>query len=145
MKKIVFISMLFMLTTTTASAQAALFALIFGDKVASEKFNISLEIGGTFPGYTNLDSNSNMGINFGIGGNLKLSKNWYLRPNIYFLANRNLELDAFSLSSGNPTLNAQFEDVPTKIKMNFIDVPIFITYRTNDEKYQFSFSSSNLL
>ena len=73
-------------------AQAALFAILFGDKVASGKFNISLELGGAFPNYSNISNTdlSKLGINFGIGGNLKLSENWFLSPNIYFLAKRNL-------------------------------------------------------
>lgn len=138
MKKTLLLLTALLLASTTLQAQAAIFALLFGDKVASEKFNISLEIGGTLPSYSNIDSESNMGINFGIGGNLKLSENWFLSPNIYFLAKRNLKLDEFSLNTGNSVLDAQFTDVPLDVSINYIDVPIFISYQTNNKKYRFS-------
>jgi hypothetical protein len=138
MKKIVLVLVALLISANAMHAQAALFALLFGDKVASENFNVSLEIGGTFPAYSNIDNNSNMGINFGIGGNLKLSENWYLSPNIYFLAKRNFQLDQFSLNSGNTGLDAQFMNAPTDISLSYIDVPIFIAYQTNNKKYRFS-------
>ncbi len=138
MKKIVLLFFAFMIGSSAMHAQAALFALLFGDKVASEKFNISLEIGGTFLGYSNIESSSNMGINFGIGGNLKLSENWFLSPNIYFLAKRNFQLDEFSLNTGNSALDAQFVNAPTDISLSYIDIPIFISYQTNNKKYRFS-------
>ncbi len=134
---LLFVAAFFIASATTITAQAALFALLFGDKVASERFNISLEIGATLLGYTNIDNKSNLGINFGIGGNLKLSENWYLSPNIYFLAKRNLRVDQFSLNTGNAGLDAQFMNVPLDITLNYIDVPIFISYQTNNKKYRF--------
>ncbi|MBU2951870.1 PorT family protein [Tamlana agarivorans] len=140
MKKTLLLGLTFFIITTNSQGQAALFALLFGDQVASENFNISLEAGGTFMGYTNLEDSkrSKMGINFGIGGNIKLNENWFICPNIYLLAKRNLFLNNFSLDSGNSILDANFIDVPTKISLNYIDVPVFLSYQTNNKKYRFS-------
>ena len=78
--------------TEQIKGQAAIVALLFGDQVASEKFNISMEAGGVFAHYANLSDTkrSRMGINFGIGANLKLSENWFFSPQVYFLAARNI-------------------------------------------------------
>ncbi len=139
MKKKFLFTLCIVMLSISLHAQAALFAILFGDKVASEKFNISLELGGTFPNYSNISNTdrSNLGVNFGIGGNLKLSENWFLSPNAYFLAKRNLQLKAFSLDTSNPELNAQFVDVPTEVTLSYIDIPIFIHYQTNNKKYRF--------
>ncbi|WP_104735515.1 porin family protein [Hanstruepera ponticola] len=139
MKKTILLLTGLFFTVSTIQAQAALFALLFGDKVASEKFNVSLELGFNQPFYSNLDNNdrSKIGVNFGIGGNLKLSENWFLSPNIYFLAKRNIQLNNFSLASGNVNLDSQFVNVPTEVTLNYIDVPIFISYQTNNKKYRF--------
>ena len=139
MKKSLLLIIAFFISLSTLQAQAALFALLFGDKVASERFNISLEFGINQPFYTNVENTdrSKLGVNFGIGGNLKLSENWFLSPNIYFLARRNIQFNAFSLMSGNANLDSQFVNVPTEVSLNYIDIPVFITYQTNNKKYRF--------
>lgn len=140
MKKTLVFVITFFIASSTLHAQAALLALIFGDKVASENFNLSLELGGTFPGYTNIDNTdkSDIGINFGIAGNIKLSENWFISPNAFFLARRNIQLKEFSLDTGNDELDAEFMNVPTSVTLNYIDIPIFFSYQTNNKKYRFS-------
>lgn len=120
--------------------QAAIVALLFGDQVASEKFNISLEIGGAVPFFSNLENNkyNKLGINFGIGANLKLSDNWYFSPNIYFLSNRSTVFKDFTLNSGDPVLDSKFTNTDAVIALKYIDIPVFISYQTNNEKYRFS-------
>lgn len=139
MKKKFLVTFGIVMLSISLHSQAALFAILFGDKVASEKFNISLEAGGTFPNYSKISNTdrSKLGINFGIGGNLKLSENWFLSPNIYFLAKRNIQLKDFSLNTSNPALNAQFVGVPTEVTLSYIDIPVFIHYQTNNKKYRF--------
>lgn len=139
MKKSLLLFGIFVLLFTKTHSQAALFALLFGDKVASEKFNVSLEVGGTFHGYSDFDNGERdkLGINFGIGGNLKLSENWFFTPNIYFLSKRNFKMDSFSLSTDNPILNSQFANVPTTVTLNYIDVLALMSYQTNNKKYRF--------
>jgi hypothetical protein len=127
MKKKFLVTFGIVMLSISLHSQAALFAILFGDKVASEKFNISLEAGGTFPNYSKISNTdrSKLGINFGIGGNLKLSENWFLSPNIYFLAKRNIQLKDFSLNTSNQGLNAQFVSVPTEVTLSYMVTPIF--------------------
>ncbi|MDO6472628.1 porin family protein [Maribacter sp. 1_MG-2023] len=129
MRKVVLHLALIICFTSTVNAQAALFALVFGDKVATENFNIGLEIGFPYNSISSIDDSSpKLGLNFGISGNIKLSENWIMSPNIYFLSRRNLKTDSFSLTSNNSTLNDQFINVPTEFSLNYIDVPIFFNY-----------------
>lgn len=145
MKKHIFwaglLLMLFsLLQTQQVNGQAALVALLFGEKVASEKFNISMEAGGIFTNYSNVPNTkrSRMGITFGIAGNLQLSKNWYLSPNVYFLSARTLRFKSFSLDTGIPGLDDEFTDVPTDALLRYTDIPIFISYQTNNRKFRYS-------
>ena len=55
--------------------------MIFGDKVASENFNLSLLIGGNLASVSNVDdSKLYFGLNFGLGCNIKLNEKLYLTP-----------------------------------------------------------------
>jgi hypothetical protein len=119
--------------------QAAILALLFGDQVASENFNLSLELGVAQPWFTNLDGTdrSKLGINFGIGTNIKLSDNWFICPNAYFLANRGIQLQAATPLSANPELNMLFANSETAINLRYIDVPVFLHYQTDNEKFRF--------
>ncbi len=135
----IFLMCFSLLKVQKAEGQAMWIALLFGDKVASEKFNLSLEAGGTFANlanYSNMDR-SKMGINFGMAGNLKVADNWYLSPNIYFLGARHLNFSALSLETGDPGMDGQFVEVPTKAVLKYIDIPVFFSYETNNKKFRF--------
>ena len=86
--------LLFLLTSAVQmSGQAAIIALIFGDKVASEQFNISLELGGNFSYFSEMEDISQFkyGLNFGIAGNVQLNESWYLIPSAFFLSKRTFD------------------------------------------------------
>jgi len=120
--------------------QAAIVALLFGDKVASEKFNISMETGGVFAHYSDIPDTkrSRMGINFGIGANLQLAQNWYFSPQIYFVSTRNVRFKAYSLDTGKPGLDAEFMNVPATLNLRYNEIPILFSYQTNNRKFRFS-------
>jgi hypothetical protein len=130
--------------------QAAIIALLFGDQVASEKFNISLEFGVNQPFYSNLPDSrrSRLGINFGIGANIQLSDNWFLCPNAYFLAARRVGLNSFTPTTGKIPIDDSFANAETEMLLKYIDVPIFLHYQTDNKKFRFglapqvSFSTS---
>jgi len=119
-------------------SQAAIIALIFGDKVATENFNISLELGGNFSSISNInDLKRKYGLNFGIAGNIKLSDNWFLSPTAYFVSKRTFDLGSYSLNTGNISIDDQFQDKSATFLLNYIDVPILLCYQTNNKKYRF--------
>lgn len=125
------------LASSAMFGQAALIALIIGDKVATEKFNISMEAGGGLNSFSEITSDSKAGLalNFGIGCNIMLNENWYLNPTIYFLAKRSLRLEDASVidnefSSGFPATSDGM------LTLNYIDFPLFINYRVNNSPWR---------
>ena len=135
MRKIILLA--FILSVQYSNAQAALFALIFGDKVATENFNIGLEIGIPFTSISNTaGTSSKAGITFGIAGNIKFNDNWSLSPTAYFLSRRGGEFDALSLMSNDIELNDKFQNVPTELTLSYIDVPVFLNYRFTDSPFK---------
>lgn len=126
--------------TVQVKGQAAIVALLFGDKVASEKFNISMEAGGVFAHYSDIPDTkrSRMGINFGIGANLQLAQNWYFSPQIYFIGTRNVRFKTYSLDTGKPGLDAEFHNVPAALDLRYNEIPILFSFQTNNRKFRFS-------
>ncbi|MCF8716296.1 PorT family protein [Joostella atrarenae] len=126
--------MLFPLAT---NAQAAIIAAIFGDRVASEKFNLSMEIGVPLTNYSNIEGNKpNLGINFGIAGNIKINDSWSLSPTAYFLSKRSFDIESFSMNGPDAYLNNIYSDVPATIELNYIQVPIFVNYKIPNSKFR---------
>ena len=80
-------------TPIQGNAQAALLGLIFGDKIASEDFNLSLEFGVNYSGITNFQTHQRaIETNFGMAGNIKLSAQFYLSPTVFFSSGRKLKI-----------------------------------------------------
>jgi hypothetical protein len=139
-KKYYLLLVILMTCSNLANGQAAILAFIFGDKVASENFNLSMEIGGNFTHYSSLANfeRTRLGINFGIAGNLKVSERFYLSPGIFFLGNRNIKLKNLSLQSSSPTLNENFNNVNAELNMNYYEVPILFSYLNKKGKFKYS-------
>ena len=139
-KTLLFLFLALVANPFQGQSQAAILALIFGDKVASEEFNISLELGGGFAGYSNLAGSEFAGttFDFGIGLNKKFSENFYFTPAIYFVSRRQAQVSSYDLNSGNTDLDALFTDDKTRINFNYIDVPLIFSYQTNSGKMRFS-------
>ncbi len=135
MKKIILLTFIFFAQYT--NAQAALFALIFGDKVATENFNVGLEFGIPYATLSNTDdTSSKLGITFGIAGNIKFNDNWSLHPTAYFASRRGAKFDELSLISDDLDLNALFNNVPTELTVSYIDVPVFLNYQFTDSPFK---------
>jgi len=150
LRRLSILAFVFLSASFKVQGQAAIIALLFGDQVASEKFNISLEFGVNQPFFSDIDNSkrSKLGINFGIGTNIQLSDNWFLCPNAYFLSTRKVNLGSFTPTTGKMPLDDSFANSETEMLLKYIDVPIFLHYQTNNKKFRFgiapqvSFSTS---
>ncbi len=133
------LTIVFSSIATSSNAQAAIIALLFGDKVASEKFNISMELGGNFSQFSNVSDvdEFNLDLNFGIAGNIMLSKHWFVSPGAYFISRRKFGFDNYSLSTGNTALDAQYVNRKADFFMDFIDVPVLVYYQPSNIKWRF--------
>ena len=113
-------------------SQAAILAIIFGDKVASEEFNLSLELGGNFSTVSNFtDMKRTNETNFGLGCNFKLSEHFYLSPSVFFLSKRKFEFTSYSLNTGNDHIDNEFVNKSGNGNFNYIDVPVLLWYEIN--------------
>lgn len=130
MKKLITTLSLVLFAVGASYAQAAIIAALFGDKVASEKFNLSMELGVPWSNFAEADDfESTNAINFGIAGNIKLSETWYLSPTAYFLSKRKVDIPSFSLNSTDDNLDAYFDNTPSSMTVAYTDVPIFVYYQ----------------
>ncbi len=134
-----------------AYSQAAILAIIFGDKVASEEFNLSLELGWNFStvsNFTNIKRTN--ATNFGLGCNFKLSEKFYLSPSIFFLSKRKYNFSSYSLNTGVDNIDNEFMNKSGNGNLSYIDVPVLLWYEINKVRLgvgpQVSFlTSSNLV
>ncbi|WP_434035610.1 porin family protein [Formosa sp. 4Alg 33] len=124
-----------------SNAQAAIVAMIFGDKVASEKFNLSMEIGVPFSSFSNVDDlKMRNGVNFGIAGNLQLSENWYVSPTVYFLSKRTFLLENTDLHSNDDYLNGLYMNTRAKTVISYTDLHVLFTYQISNSNFRFGLS-----
>ena len=131
MKKI-FLGILFVFCVQTiVSAQAALIVLLVGDKVATEKFHLSVDAGlniASLPGLKNQQARH--GLYFGLGTFIKLNEKWALTPEFKPLSPRgaNQVVPLRDYSSSLSAASYRFE-------LNYIDVPILIQYKLSEKLF----------
>jgi hypothetical protein len=111
--------------------QAGLIVLILGDKVATE--NLYLSIDGalnisTLPGLD--EYKLSLGVNYGLGVHIRLNDKWHLRPEFKPLSRKGAtKVDPITEVSGDFTVDE------TKIKMNYMDFPVFLQYYITPELF----------
>jgi hypothetical protein len=142
-QRVLFITLLSSFIMSVSYGQAALIVLILGDKVATEKFHLSID------GALNLSSfenphmgKSSLGFNFGLGTHLKLGDRLFLETDFKPLSQK-------SAKSVNPIvpIPSDIETINSNLKLNYIDVPLLIQYKIGSRLYiaagpQFSFLTS---
>jgi hypothetical protein len=116
---------LFFLSVTAANAQAALLVLIFGDKIATENFHLSIDAGMNFSSLPGLEQQkATHGLYFGLGTFVKLNEKWAITPEFKPLSPRG----AKNVSPIND-YSSVLTDVQYDIALNYIDVPILVQYK----------------
>ena len=119
----------FSIAIQKAHSQAAILALLFGDQVASEEFNLSLELGFNFSNVSNFtEIDKTNATNFGLGCNFKLSEQFYLSPSVFFLSKRKFDFSSYSLNTGNTSIDNEFQNKSGNGNLSYIDVPVLFWY-----------------
>ena len=117
----------------SANSQAALFILLFGEKVASENFYLSMDFGLNFSNLQGYEDGSMLiGPNFGLGTHIKLSDSWYLNPEFKPLSSRGVS-DVI-----NPIpLPPEYADSETgsDVRLRYMEIPILAQYRLENGLY----------
>ena len=131
MKKIVLAISFVFCVQTIVNAQAALIVLLVGDKVATEKFHLSVDAGlniASLPGLKNQQATH--GLYFGLGTFIKLNEKWALTPEFKPLsprgANQVAPLRDYATSLSSATYS---------FELNYIDVPILVQYKLSEKLF----------
>ena len=131
MKKIVLAISFIFCVQTIVNAQAALIVLLVGDKVATEKFHLSVDAGlniASLPGLKNQQATH--GLYFGLGTFIKLNEKWALTPEFKPLsprgANQVVPLRDYATSLSSATY---------RFELNYIDVPILVQYKLSEKLF----------
>jgi hypothetical protein len=127
MKKTAFFLLLFTVASSLAHSQV-LIALLFGDKITSEKFELGIRLAGNWDNVTGWgDTQGRFDFGFGIYGTLKLSPKFSLQPELLFKDPRGADkvpADTFD----NPNLEPLLENATVSAKLAYVSVPILLKY-----------------
>ncbi len=127
MKRIALFVLMITFAATLGHSQV-LIALLFGDKLTSEKFELGIRLAGNWQDLTGLQGTSGrFSIGFGIYGTLKLSEKFSLQPELLFKDPRGAEgvpPDMF----GNPNLDPLLENAAVTAKLAYVSLPVLFKY-----------------
>ncbi len=116
---------IFMLLTVSCFGQAALFVLLFGDKLASEELHLSIDGAINSSYMTQVDQGKTYyGLNFGLGVHIKLNDSWKLIPQFRPLSQKGMRnIVPVTLPPGD------FNNTNSYLRLNYIEFPIMIRYK----------------
>jgi hypothetical protein len=115
-------------TSSYCNAQAALLVLLFGEKLATEEFHLSIDLGMSVSTLPGLDQGKALtGLNFGMGTFIKLNDKWSLTP----------EFKPLSRGGANGVkplvTDISIQNPESKFIFNYIDVPVLLQYHLNEQ------------
>lgn len=132
-KKIIIVLFLFLnVSVSFCEAQIAIFALIFGDKVSSENFYLSIDGGGGVTSYSEINGDARPGFNLGVGANYKASNYIHFRIEAKML-NSIIIQNTNQVSKIPDTISPLIIKSSTDWKITYIDLPIIIDYELNNK------------
>lgn len=127
MKKAALFALMITCLATLAQSQV-LIALLVGDKLNSDKFEMGINLAGNWQNLTGLEgTKSRFSLGFGIYGTLKLSEKLALQPELLFKDPRgaaDVPPDVF----GNPDLDPLLENAAVSAKLAYVSIPILLKY-----------------
>ncbi|OHX64430.1 outer membrane beta-barrel protein [Flammeovirga pacifica] len=140
-------ALLLLFNVSICNGQAAILVLIFGDKVASENFHLSLDVGANTTFYENSPGDVKMGWNFGLGTHTKLAEKWQLVGEFKMISDRSRRNTPRILPVPD-FADSLISQKTTSWDIRYFDVPILVRYSISDKWHigtgpQFSFLSKS--
>jgi hypothetical protein len=131
LQRALLITLISSLTMVASYGQAALLVLILGDKVATEKFHLSIDGALSLSSFENPHmGNNSIGVNFGLGTHLKLGEKWFLETDFKPLSQKG----AKSVNA-IVTIPSDIVVTHTNLRLNYIDVPVLLQYKIGSKFY----------
>ncbi len=126
MKKF-FFSFLLLIICKAASAQVII-ALLFGDKLNTDKLEFGLFGGPTFSNISNMNAEAKSGFNLGLYFNVKISNNFFLHPEA--IAKEALGAKGIApYTTGIPEIDESFANGSVTRKIKAVSLPLLMQYR----------------
>jgi hypothetical protein len=119
---------LFLFLFSLPARSQVLIALLFGDKLNSDKLEFGLCVGPNFSAISNSSATGKVGLGLGLYFNIKLSDNLFFHPEAlpkYGFGGKGIPV--YSLD--DPNLDAAFESGSIVRKMAYISLPLVFRYR----------------
>jgi hypothetical protein len=130
-KSILFSLTFLLVTQSCVKGQAALLVLIFGDKIATEKFHLSIDAGINISSMPGLKAGkSTTGLYFGLGTFIKINDKWALTPEFKPISPRGAKSVLPLRDYSSVLTNINYD-----IELNYIDVPIIAQYKLNPKLF----------
>ncbi len=126
MKKAVVFALLFVWAATLAHSQV-LIALLLGDKLNSDKFELGVRLAGNFQSLANIKCDSRFSIGFGVYGILKLNEKLSLQPELLFKDPRGAA-GLLPETFGNADLDPLLADASVTMKLSYVTLPVLLKY-----------------
>ncbi|KXX69345.1 porin family protein [Flammeovirga sp. SJP92] len=141
--KITTLLLFFIIKSSICQGQAAILVLIFGDKVASEKFHLSLDAGANTTFYENAPGDVKVGFNFGLGTHTKISDKFQLVAEFKMISDRSRR-NTPKILPVPEFADSLIAEKNTSWNIRYFDVPILVRYSVSDSWHfstgpQFSF------
>jgi hypothetical protein len=132
MKKML-LSVLLLIICQAATAQVII-ALLFGDKLNTDKLEFGLFGGPTFSNISDMNAQAKAGFNLGLYFNLKISNNFFLHPEA--IAKEALGAEGITpYSTGIPEIDESFADGSVTRKIKAVSLPLLVRYRLKGSLY----------
>jgi hypothetical protein len=119
----------FLMTALSAWAHSqVLIALLVGDKLNSDKFELGLQLAGNWQNLTGLEgTNGRFSVGFGIYATLKLGEKLSLQPELLFKDPRGAK-DVPAEVFGNADLDPLLQDAAVTAKLAYVSLPVILKY-----------------
>lgn len=132
MKKSAVFILMFVFAASLAHSQV-LIALLFGDKLNSDRFQLGIQLAGNFQNVTGWEGTGNrFSIGFGIYGELKLTEKFSVQPELLFKDPRGAggvpgsEFD-------DENLDPLLADASATMKLAYVSIPVLLKYHLSPQ------------
>jgi hypothetical protein len=123
----IFFIILFSIISAPLKSQVII-ALLFGDKLNSDKLEFGLTVGPNFSTISNSEANWKTGLGLGLYFNVKLSDNWFFHPEaIPKSPFGGKGIPVYPLNDAN--LNTSFQNGSITREISYISLPLLFRYR----------------
>jgi len=124
----------FILLISTQGKSQVLIALVFGDKLNSDKMKFGLNVGMNVSDFTNAENSSYAaGLQFGIFIDYKLKDRLIFRPELNAVTNIVAKVDPYV--TGNPELDTVLSNVKVQRKIKYGSLALFLKYNLKKDWY----------